>query len=416
MSAVGTRLGITALLSTALAAQVMSTPGFRTEQFHGRHAYVLENGKIRVSLLRGGGHIAETRFLSPDTRKNVNPLRVPHYPTIEPYEYNDAKHNALYGDDPHRWMSSGYMGHFVCFPIFGPPSSKEEAANGIGNHGEAPIVEWKPIGDVRREGAALVFAYGADLPKTQFHIERRVTLRDGESLIHIEETVESLTNFDRPINWMQHATFGPPFAVPGKSFLDLSGTKGQVAGGAIETSSLKPNSTLNWPDGVGKNGEAVSLRPFQPNANSGTYFAVLMDQTRKLNYLTMYNSDFEVLIGYLLRKEDSPWLGDFQENQRMANKPWNREVVTRGIEFGTTPFAEGLRRSIERGNLFGIPTYRWIGGKQKLKMDYVLFLAEIPKGFRGVQDVKLSDGAIRISESGTSKTISVSAAGLSSLQ
>jgi hypothetical protein len=67
-------------------------PAFRTEMFHGRQAYVLDNGRIRVSLLRGGGHIAEIRFLSDDPKKSVNPMRVPHYQTIEPYEYDPAKH------------------------------------------------------------------------------------------------------------------------------------------------------------------------------------------------------------------------------------------------------------------------------------------------------------------------------------
>ncbi|MGH9630937.1 MAG: hypothetical protein ACRD7E_21715 [Bryobacteraceae bacterium] len=89
---------------------------FRMDMFHGRKAYVLENELIRVSALRGGGHIAEVRFRSDDERKSVNPMRVPHYPTIEPYEYDPARHDELYGSDSHRWLSSGYMGHLLCFP------------------------------------------------------------------------------------------------------------------------------------------------------------------------------------------------------------------------------------------------------------------------------------------------------------
>jgi hypothetical protein len=43
---------------------------------------VLDNAH-RICLLRGGGHIAEIRFLSGDPKKSVNPMRVPHYQTIE---------------------------------------------------------------------------------------------------------------------------------------------------------------------------------------------------------------------------------------------------------------------------------------------------------------------------------------------
>jgi hypothetical protein len=129
------------LLFTLAAGALCWAQQQRMERFHGRHAYVLQNDQIRISALRSGGHLAEIRFLSDDPKRGVNPMRVPHYPTIEPYEYDPARHDAVYGSDPHRWLSSGYMGHLLCFPAFGPPSSAEEVKNGLGNHGEAPIVE-----------------------------------------------------------------------------------------------------------------------------------------------------------------------------------------------------------------------------------------------------------------------------------
>ncbi len=52
-------------LALAAAAQVR----FHTEKLHGREAYVLENGVLRLAALRGGGHLAEIRFVSPDPRK-----------------------------------------------------------------------------------------------------------------------------------------------------------------------------------------------------------------------------------------------------------------------------------------------------------------------------------------------------------
>src|SRR5690349_8141262 len=71
-----------------------------TEQtFHGRPAWVLENGVMRVAVLKGGGHIAEVRQTTGDARRDVNPMRVPHYPTIDPQTYNDARDNPIYGDD-----------------------------------------------------------------------------------------------------------------------------------------------------------------------------------------------------------------------------------------------------------------------------------------------------------------------------
>ena len=399
-----------------LLAAVASAQEQRVERFHGRSAYVLQNSRIRISVLRGGGHIAEVRFLSGEVKKDVNPMRVPHYPTIEPYEYDPARHDAIYGNDPHRWLSSGYMGHLLCFPAFGPPSSPEEVRSGLGNHGEAPIVKWNPIGAASVDDGALRFRYGADLPKTQYRVERALTLAAEESVLLVEETVENLASYDRPINWVQHATFGPPFIEPGKSYLDLSGTKGRVAGGALETSSLQPNSEFQWPEGSAAGGGAVNLRVFQPKPAAGAYFAVLMDPKRTVSYFTMYNPDFPVVIGYLFLTAESPWVGDFQENRRLKNKPWDGKAVTRGIEFGTTPFAEGLRRSVERGSLFGTPGYRWIGARQKLKITWALFLAPIPEDFNGVDDLLLRGSEIVLRERGSSRQVTLPASRLGLLR
>src|SRR5262245_64949403 len=163
------------LFAVIVAAGILAQD-LRFETLHGRQAFVLENRLIRVSALRGGGHLAEIRFRSGDAARTINPMRVPHYQTIEPYQYDPQRHDALYGSDSHRWLSSGYMGHLLCFPVFGAPSSPAEVKNGLGNHGEAPIVEWKPVGVLEKAPDAIKFRYGADLPKTQFRVDRTMTL------------------------------------------------------------------------------------------------------------------------------------------------------------------------------------------------------------------------------------------------
>ena len=395
------RFWVFALAALPLPAQTCQ-PGL----LHGRQAYVLENKKIRVSALRGGGHLGEIRFLSGDPRKTINPLRVPHYPTIEPYQYDPVVHDALYGDGPHRWLSSGYMGHLLCFPSFGPPSSEEEVRQGLGNHGEAPIVEWKQT-KVDTGGGAVTLWYGAELARTQFRVERAVTLPAEETVVYVEEWVENLAPYDRPINWVQHATFGPPFAYPGKNFLDASATQGEVGSGRPGTNSLAPGSPIRWPEGTTRDNKRVSLRAFQPAASSGTYYALLLDPSRPRSYFTLYNSDFPILVGYLFPTADHPWIGDWQENQSNTTRPWDGKAIARGLEFGATPFPEGLRKSVERGKLFGVPTYRWIAGRQRLKTTWVVFLTEIPRGFAGVEDVRVEPGRIAVRERGGGRMIFV---------
>jgi hypothetical protein len=393
-----TRSAIYFLLAGTAVAQ-----SFQTEVLHGRQAYVLENGIIRVSALRGGGHIAEIRFLNGDARRTLNPMRVPHYPTTEPYQYDPARHDAIYGDGSHRFLSSGYMGHLLCFPSFGPPSSDDEVKNLLGNHGEAPIAEWKQD-KVEQDAGHVTLWYSAHLPRTQYRVERALTLRQGASALDVQEWVENLASYDRPINWVQHATFGPPFIEPGKTYYDVSGVKGEVTPGA--GNSLRPGP-IQFPRGAAADGRPADLRLMQPAPGTGTYYYVRSDPAREHAWFTMYHREYPVLIGYVFPAADNPWIADWQENKRNAFKPWDRQVIARGIEFGSTPIAEGLRKTVERAAIDGTPTYRWINGRQKLKTTWTVFLAEIPAGFPGTNEIALSGAALTLSPRGGGRPIRV---------
>ena len=116
--------GAAALLGMA-ATLFGQSASFHEDTLHGRRAFVLENGRMRLSTLPGGGFIGEVRFLSDDPKKSVNPMRVPHYQTIDPFTYDVAKHGDLYGTGIQRRLMSGYMGHFFVPPV------RREFAGGV---------------------------------------------------------------------------------------------------------------------------------------------------------------------------------------------------------------------------------------------------------------------------------------------
>jgi len=379
------------LLPLALPAQPLR---FGEEKLHGRHAYVLSNGIVRASVLKGGGHIAELRFLTGPEARQVNPFRVPHYPTIEPYDYNPAKHDALYGDTPHRVLHSGYMGHLLCFPFYGPVSSEEEARNGLGNHGEAPVVEWKLVRHLVTPDEVSIDV-AAELRQTHFRAGRRITLARGAAGLRVGEWVENTLPFDRPVNWMQHATFGPPFVETGATMLDMDATRGDAA----------PLGEHAWPKLKTASGQA-DARPMVEE-RGGRYTAWLLDPARDEHWFTLYNPKFPVAIGYAFPASGNPWLGDWMENRRNTALPWSGQAVARGIEFGSTPYAEGLRKSIERGTLLGARTYRWIGGYQRVHTYFTLWLASLPADYRGTGAVRKAPGGYSVIESENGRNIPV---------
>lgn len=388
----------------------MSNLSLRTETLHGREAYALENGKVRICALRGGGHLVDLRLLTDDPQLAISPFYVPRYQTIEPYSYDPAQHAALYGQDASARLTAGYMGHLLCFPAFGPPTPAERNHD-FTFHGEAVAVEWRQYQPSQLSPDALTLYYGADLPQTQYRVERAVTLRANETVIQVEEWIENLTLFDRPFNRDQHPTFGPPFVAPGKTMLDLPGTKGLILAGRDAGGALPTAGEVVWPYVRKPDGAQVDLRPFQSTPASTTYYPILLDQTRPQSYFTLYNVDYPLLVGYLFPTADNPWIVDWQEHQQNQETPANGEMIARGIEFGTSPFDEGLRKSVERSSFLGVPTYQWIGGRQRLKTTYTLFLAEIPRGFQGVQDIQSQPGAIVITERQTGRQFTLASRG-----
>ena len=87
--------------------------------------------------------------------------------------------------------------------------------------------------------------------------------------------------------------------------------------------------------------------------------------------------------GYRWQLEDFPWISLWEENRSRDNPPWNGITVTRGVEFGVSPFAEGRRNMIERNSLFGVPTYRWLPANSALTVEYSAFCY---RGLPGVSD------------------------------
>jgi len=372
------------------------TASFHEDRLHGRRAFVLENDHMRVSTLPGGGFIGEIRFKSSDPKKSVNPLRVPHYPTIDPFTYDVAKHGDLYGTGIQRRLISGYMGHFLCFPHFAA-SSPAEFSQDYGQHGEAIAVEWK-LNQAERQGNDASLRYSADLPMTRYRVDRTITLPADETVAYVEESVENMMPVDRPMQWVQHVTFGPPFLELNKTYAD-----GSVERAVLRQGQGSP-SEKSWPQFQDGSGNTVDLRVFSGHANTW-----IMDRSGPRVWFTMYNEDYPVLIGYILESAPNPWVFDWQENQRVTEKPWDGKVIARAICIGDSTVS-GLRNAVQRGRDMGLPVYSWIEARQKRTQHYVFFLTEIPLGYKGVARLRIEDGHILLTERQTGKTIAIKSA------
>ena len=363
-----------------------------TYKFENRDAWKLENDRLRVSILHGGGHIAEI-VLKTASGDSVNPLWVPPWPSIDPWTFDVDKHGSIYGTNSEAALLSGIMGHNLCFDFWGAPSEAEFQA-GMAYHGEVSLLKAEEV--VQAES---YLTHRLHLTQSGTAITRTMTLVPDEPVLYVEETAENRSSLDKPFGRVQHATFGPPFVNPETVYFDASATQGDLGGEDYK-------SLGTWP--VGSPGEGQKdYRRFSPEAPSNKMAYFLMDPERDLQFITALNTEYKLLIGYLFWRAEHPWMMVWEENRKMKTPPWNGETITRGMEFGNTRIPGSAKEYFKKPDMDGTPTFGWLDAKGKLTTRYLLFLAEIPAGMTGVRDVQLEGSEIVVTAKGVPATLRI---------
>ncbi len=359
----------------------------------GRSGYRLSAPWGYVSLLEGG-HICELNLKGCD---GVNPLWRPPWKTIDPQRYDAAKHSRTYGPLLDGRLLAGIAGHNLCFDYFGPPS-KEELAAGHSTHGEAPSVKWK-FNNASGASTTTLRA-SALLPEAQIRLVRQMSLEVRDPVVYCEESALNLSTFDRPISWNEHVTFGPPFVEPDVTVFDMCATRAKTCPPSYSTRPLvKTDATFTWPNAPLKRGGRLNLRTV-PNINFEHYTAQLIDPKRKLGFISACNPRAGLLVIYVFRRMDFPWVGSWMERFHQAHAPWSGQTFCRGMEFSTTAFSIPRRETVEQNRLFGELVYRWLTAKSEVKVRYMILLFQVPRDFRGVTSVSVDNGRAQVTESG----------------
>ena len=330
--------------------------------YRDRQAARLENEALRVTVLQEGGHIAEIA----DKASGVNPLWTPAWPSIEPSQYDPARH-AEYGGGVDAPLLAGIMGHNLCLDMFGGPSA-EEAAAGLPVHGEVSTARF----EIAPNGAHAL-TMRAPLPEAQLAFERHLELIDRA--VRVRERVTNRSATDRAIGWTQHVTLGPPFVEHGRTQLRTSARRSRVFEGTFGPADyLKAGADFDWPNAPRVDGGTADLGTYSSSPASSAYTVQQMDPSREVAFVAAFSPAAGFVFGCVWRRADFPWLGLWEENRARPNAPWNSRAVTWGLEFGASPFPETRREMIGRGKLFDTPTVRWIPARQTVEVEYWMLL------------------------------------------
>lgn len=323
----------------------------------GRRALSLENDHLRVTVTEEGGHIAEVFSKA----AGVNPLWVPNWTTGEPSNFGPEQ-ERIFGSGVEGKLLYGILGHNLCLDLFGGPSAAEFAA-GMTAHGEASILPY----DMEERDGSLVCSL--HMPLAQLRVTRTLTLQGSDVRVH--ETVENLAAFDRPLAWTEHVTLSPPFLDPKTTEFRMTGDRAAT----IENEMGAPNylalgETFDWPKAPLAGEGTIDLTKMKPDAPASSFVALRMTPEAEHASWTAWSPEYRLAISYVWKREDFPWLGIWEENCAREFSPWNSGAITRGMEFGTSPFAESRRQMVERGRLFETPAYKWLPARGRLEATY----------------------------------------------
>lgn len=361
---------------------------FHTHLLNNRRVWLLDNDCITIGIMPGGGHICT--LLHKDV-PGLNPLWQPHWPQIEPWHY--ARHDgAPFGNSK---LLASIAGHNLCLAGFGVPSEEEQRA-GLDCHYEAPVARWQLV--ARRLTAHSVrLVVRAVLPAAQMRITRTLHTRRGSCVIHVTETLENLARRDVPFTMCQHVSIGAPFLEKGVTLFDMPATKGHTFPGKFgRVQRLKPDTAFVWPNGPGVHG-TVDLRMISAAQRVSSDFTTqLMNPRMEHAWFSAVNPRRGLLLAYVWRREDYPWVGNWEENHCRTQAPWDGKELVRGMEFANTPFPDSVRNAVDRGTFHGQRTYAWLPARVTRTYRYAIILQPVTRACRGVRSITLAGATPRI--------------------
>jgi len=349
-------------------------------------ALVLSNDKVSLTVITEGGAMAE--ILLADDKEKINPIWNPYW---------IAREAGL------SRPTSFSRGHFVCLDGFGPASAEERAA-GLPFHGEADMLPWSLLSN-QKTGGTLSAAFSVTLPIAQETFSRTFHIVDGENIVWVDSAVTSLLSFDRPVFWAEHATIGAPFLEPGKVAVDMPVTKGKtkmVPAQANPPRQLRSFVDFTWPMAPAVDGSLFDVRTAPMKPNTTEHVTNLVDPSRRLGFVTALHPEKRLLIGWVFRREEYPWV------QTWLSYPGTNRMA-RGLEFATQPFDLPRAEVLRNGPLFDSPVFRILPAKSTITSSFLMFYTSVPDGFLKVDDVQLTGGKLVIEDRANRKTVTLAA-------
>lgn len=277
-----------------------------------------------------------------------------------------------------------FMGHFLCFDRWGPPTEAEKAF-GFVHHGEVNTLQWTSLSEPAAAGGSINCSMMCSLPMGGLQLTRRIKMPENQPFFHVTEEIKNQNKYGRMFNIVQHVTIAPPF-LDKHTMFDCNAGKGfeNKEDGSLD----QETPVFIWPDANHK-GNAVNLRLFEINCPRVITF--LYDNVDEYCWVTACNPGLNLMLGYLWRSQDYPWINFWRYMEEGIPSAF-------GMEFGTTGLHEPFPVIAKKGKIFRRNLYDFIDAGEVITKSYTAFLVKIPPDYKGVDKISVSNSMLTIKE------------------
>jgi hypothetical protein len=325
--------------------------------------FLFENSRMEIRVSANGGMF--TGFVLKD-----NPLN--------PFGWALLPEQMPKNNQPHI-----FAGHFLCTGRWGSPTPGEMDA-GIPHNGEVNTQEWIIVDSQEHDSGANSVRMTCTAPIERLDVERQITIPAHGSWFWVHEKFTNNLPVGRLTNFVQHGTVFSPFLSP-QMVVNTNATKGFDQ---RTPAHLLEESSFIWPYAVLTSGEKVDLT--HPHSEKGFVTTHIFPDTETLGWITAYNPDKGILMGYVFKVVHYPWFNYW--NHAEDGKPF---VV--GLEFGTTGLGQPYDVLLScQTQFFGMPSYTWMDAGETVEKGWLCFQMEVGKDLIGVDRLFVEDGSLQI--------------------
>ena len=190
-----------------------------------------------------------------------------------------------------------FMGHFLCFDRWGPPSAAEKA-NGFMHHGEVNTETWELLTAPQLNNGRTDCSMMCELPMAGLQLTRKIELSTDEPVFFVTEEIKNLNRNGRMFNIVQHVSIAPPF-LDKSTLIDNNTLQGfeDRNDGSLNQDEL----ILKWPQ-VEHKGEKITLRQFEVSWPEVSSFRFGQDE--EYGWVTACNPSKNLMLGYIWKTID----------------------------------------------------------------------------------------------------------------